>query len=134
MSTILPEKDLPAELTPEQSVEAAYSREIAEVASKLNRGLPSLIECDKDLAPFVFLNLRTRLREFNMRCRYLDGRPRENEQQGPVPAGLMGTIFTRPRDPVRGATAQVDSEGKPVRTVIVLPHLDLLTTSQGGLT
>src|SRR6478672_305763 len=134
MSTILPEKDLPAELTPEQSVEQAYARELAEVASKLNRGLPTLIECDKDLAPFVFLNLRTRLREFNMRCRYLDGRPRENEQQGPVPVGLMGTMINQLRDAVRGATDQVDNKGQPVRTVIVLPHLDLLTTSQGGLT
>jgi cell division protease FtsH len=134
MSTILPEKDLPAELTPEQSVEAAYAHELAEVASKLNRGLPSLVECDKDLAPFVFLNLRTRLREFNMRCRYLDGRPRENEQQGPVPVGLMGTMINQLRDAVRGATDQVDNKGQPVRTVIVLPHLDLLTTSQGGLT
>src|SRR5207245_11785106 len=89
----LPEGDLPAELSAEQSVEAAYAHELAEVASKLNRGLPTLIECDKDLAPFVFLNLRTRLREFNMRCRYLDGRPRENEQQGPVPVGLMGTMI-----------------------------------------
>src|SRR5215210_3132132 len=134
MSTILPEKDLPAELTPEQSVEAAYARELAEVASKLNRGLPTLLECDKDLAPFVFVNLRTRLREFNMRCRYLDGRPRENEPQGPVPVGLMGTMINQLRDAVRGATDQVDSKGQPVRTVIVLPHLDLLTTSQGGLT
>jgi cell division protease FtsH len=134
MSTILPEKELPSELTPEQAVEQAYARELAEVASKLNRGLPTLMECDKDLAPFVFLNLRTRLREFNMRCRYLDGRPRENEQQGPVPVGLMGTMINQLRDAVRGATEQVDSRGQPVRTVIVLPHLDLLTTSQGGLT
>lgn len=134
MSLSLNEKDLPAELTPEQSVEAAYAHELAEVASKLNRGLPSLIECDKDLAPFVFLNLRTRLREHNMRCRYLDGRPRENEQQGPVPVGIMGTMINQLRDAVRGATEQVDQQGRPVRTVIVLPHLDLLTTSQGGLT
>src|SRR5262245_7264625 len=134
MSTILAEKDLPAELTPEQSVEAAYARELAEVASKLNRGLPSLIECDKDLAPFVFLNLRSRLREVGMVCRYLDGRPRENDQQGPVPVGLMGTMINQLRDAVRGSTEQVDKQGRPVRTVIVLPHLDLLTTSQGGLT
>jgi cell division protease FtsH len=134
MSTILAEKDLPAELSPEQSVEAAYARELAEVASKLNRGLPCLVECDKDLAPFVFMNLRTRLREHNMRCRYLDGRPRENEQQGPVPVGLMGTMINQLRDAVRGATDQVDNKGQPIRTVIVLPHLDLLTTSQGGLT
>jgi cell division protease FtsH len=134
MGLIVPEKELPAELTPEQSVESAYARELAEVASKLNRGLPCLVECDKDLVPFVFMNLRTRLREFNMRPRYLDGRPRENEQQGPVPVGLMGTMINQLRDAVRGAVEQVDSQGRPQRTVIVLPHLDLLTTSQGGLT
>jgi cell division protease FtsH len=134
MSTILPEKDLPADLTPEQSVEQAYARELAEVASKLNRGLPTLLECDKDLAPYVFMNLRSRLKEMGMVCKYLDGRPRQNEPQGPVPVGLMGTMINQLRDAVRGATDQVDKQGKPVRTVIVLPHLDLLTTSQGGLT
>ena len=134
MSTLLAEKDLPAELTPEQSVDAAYARELAEVASKLNRGLPCLIECEKDLAPFVFINLRTRLRDFHMRCRYLDGRPAPNEQPGPVPVGLMGTMINQLRDAVRGAADQVDAKGHPQRTVIVLPHLDLLTTSQGGLT
>jgi cell division protease FtsH len=126
MSIILSEKDLPAELTPQQSVEAAYARELAEVSSKLQRGLPSLIECDKDLAPFLFMNLRTRLREANLRCVYLDGRPREGEQQqAPVPLGLMGTMIAHLRDAVRGAVE---------KRVIVLPHLDLLTTSQGGLT
>jgi cell division protease FtsH len=134
MALIVPEKELPSELSPEQSVEAAYSRELAEVASKLNRQLPCLIECDKDLVPFIFMNLRTRLREFNMRPRYLDGRPRENEQQGPVPVGLMGTMINQLRDAVRGAVDATDSQGRPQRTVIVLPHLDLLTTSQGGLT
>lgn len=62
MSSLIPERDLPAELTPEQAVEAAYSRELAEIASKLHRGLPCLIECDKDLAPYVFMNLRGRVR------------------------------------------------------------------------
>lgn len=134
MSSILNEKDLPAELTPEQAVEAAYSHELAEVASKLHRGLPTLIECEKDLVPYAFMNLRGRLREVGMMCRYLDGRPRENEQQGPVPMGLMGTMLNQLRDAVRGAVNQTDKQGRPVRTVIVLPHLDLLTTSQGGLT
>ncbi|HJZ94498.1 MAG TPA: AAA family ATPase, partial [Gemmataceae bacterium] len=57
-----------------------------------------------------------------------------NDQQGPVPVGLMGTMINQLRDAVRGSTEQVDKQGRPVRTVIVLPHLDLLTTSQGGLT
>lgn len=127
MSIILNEKDLPAELTPPQAVEAAYAHELAEVASKLHRGLPCLIECDKDLAPYIYMNLRTRLRQHNLQCSYLDGRPREGDQAPPggMPMGLMGSMISQLRDAVRGSLEQ---------RVIVLPHLDLLTTSQGGLT
>ncbi len=39
--------------------------------------------------------------------------------------GLVGTMIAQLRDAVRGAVE---------RRVVVLPHLDLLTTSQGGLT
>jgi cell division protease FtsH len=124
MSVVIAEKDLPQELTPEGAVEAAYATELAEVASKLQRGLPALIECDKDLAPFLYLNLRQRLKSANLRCLYLDGRPRE-EQQGAMAVGLMGTMIAQLREAVRGAVE---------RRVVVLPHLDLLTTSQGGLT
>ena len=61
-SVLIDETDLPQELTAEQAVEAAYAPELAEVASKLQRGLPTLVECDKDLAPYLFINLRNRLR------------------------------------------------------------------------
>src|SRR5213080_4753282 len=99
MSIVVPEKDLPVELTPEQAVEAAYAAELAEVASKLQRGLPALIECDKDLAPFLFMNLRARLREASLRCLYLDGRPKPEEQTG-LPTGLIGTMINQLRDAV----------------------------------
>ncbi|HKA07090.1 MAG TPA: hypothetical protein VKD71_07515, partial [Gemmataceae bacterium] len=112
----LTERDLPAELTPEQAVEAAYSRELAEVVERLGRGLPTLIECDKELAPFAFLILRLRLKEAGMVCRYLDGRPRKDDQQGPVPVGVMGTMVTQLRDAVRGSTEQIDKQGRPVKT------------------
>jgi cell division protease FtsH len=125
MSVIIPESELPQELTAEQAVEAAYATELAEVASKLQRKLPCLVECDKDLAPFLFLNVRNRLRQHNLRCLYLDGRPRQDEQQGAMPMGMMGTMIAQLREAVRGAVEQ---------RVVVLPHLDLLTTSQGGLT
>ena len=46
----------------------------------------------------------------------------------------MGMMINQLRDAVRGATQDVDPKGNPVQRVIVLPHLDLLTTSQGGLT
>jgi cell division protease FtsH len=124
MSILIPEKDLPQQLSPEQAVEAAYSAELAEVSSKLQRGLPALVECDKDLGPFLYLNLRARLRDAGLRCIYLDGRPRQ-EEQGPMPMGLIGTMISQLREAVRGAVE---------RRVVVLPHLDLLTTSQGGLT
>lgn len=125
MSVITPESELPSSLEPAQAVEAAYTAELAEVASYLARGLPTLIECDKELAPFLFMNVRSRLRDQNLRCVYLDGRPRETDQQGPMPVGLIGTMIAQLREAVRGVVE---------RRVVVLPHLDLLTTSQGGLT
>ncbi len=127
MSLTIAEKDLPAELTTDAAVEAAYSRDLADIASKLLRSLPCLIECDKELAPFLFLNIRQRLRQQNIRCIYLDGRPNEQQQSssGMMPVGMMGTMIAQLREAVRGAVE---------RRVVVLPHLDLLTTSQGGLT
>jgi cell division protease FtsH len=124
MSIAITEKDLPASLTPEAAVESAYSQELADIASKLVRGLPVLVECDKELAPYMFMNLRGRLREAKLQCIYLDGRQRD-QQQGAMPMGLIGTMIAQLRDAVRGAVE---------RRVVVLPHLDLLTTSQGGLT
>ncbi len=128
MSILISERDLPQQLTPDAAVEAAYAAELAEVASKLQRGLPCLIECDKDLGPFLYANLRARLKSTGLASVYLDGRPGKEEksqQPGVVPLGLIGTMISRLRDAVRGAVEQ---------KVIVLPHLDLLTSSQGGLT
>jgi cell division protease FtsH len=125
MSVFIPEQDLPQELSTEQAIEAAYAAELAEVASKLQRGLPCLVECDKDLAPFLYAALRGRLKPAGLRALYLDGRPRQDEQQGPMAQGLIGTMISQLRDAVRGAVE---------RRVVVLPHLDLLTTSTGGLT
>ena len=91
MSILIKEAELPVELTNENVVEAAYACELAEVASKLQRGLPTLIECDKDLSPFLYVNLRNRLRAVNLRCLYLDGRPRQEDQNqgGPIPVGMI---------------------------------------------
>jgi cell division protease FtsH len=128
MSIFIPERELPQQLTSEAAVEAAYAAELTEVASKLHRGLPCLIECDKDLAPFLYVNLRGRLKAVGLKSIYLNGRPRPKEssqQPGMAPAGLLGTMIAQLRDEVQGAV-----ENK----VIILPHLDLLTTSQGGLT
>jgi cell division protease FtsH len=124
---VVPEPELPHELSAEQAVEAAYAEPLAEVASRLARGLPVLIECEKELAPYAFVNLRGRLKTAGLQCLYLDGRPRSGTDLTASPAigGIVGTMIHQLRDAVRGAVE---------RRVVVLPHLDLLTTSQGGLT
>ncbi|MGI9472966.1 MAG: hypothetical protein ACR2NZ_15605, partial [Rubripirellula sp.] len=125
MSVIISEQELPIDLTAEQSVELAYAQQLSDTASDLIRGLPVLIECEKDLAPYVFMNLRSRLKQAELRCLYLDGRPPADAPADAMPMGLVGTMIGQLRDAVRGAVE---------RRVVVLPHLDLLTTSQGGLT
>ena len=125
MSVVIAEQELPQALTAEQAVESAYTEQLSDSASDLIRGLPVLIECEKDLAPYVFMNLRARLKQADLRCLYLDGRPPADAPPDAMQLGLVGTMIGQLRDAVRGAVE---------RRVVVLPHLDLLTTSQGGLT
>lgn len=126
MSILIDEKDLPASLSEKQAVDAAYASELAETTSRLQRGLRTLIECDKDLGPYVYMCLRDRLAALGFKCIYLDGRPKGDEPAGAIPVGMIGTMIQQLRDTVRGSALD--------QKVVVLPHLDLLTTSQGGLT
>src|SRR5579884_3400749 len=63
MSVLIDEKELPLELTTEQAIDAAYAAELAEVESKVRRGIACLIECDKDLAPFLYMRLKARMKK-----------------------------------------------------------------------
>lgn len=124
MSILIDECELPEALTLEQAVEAAYAAELTQVAADLSRGLPVLVECDKELAPFVYVGLRSRMQKFGVKCLYLDGRPREGDaiEAG---AGFVGAMLSQLRTAVRGAIEQ---------KVVVLPHLDLLAAGHGNLT
>ena len=123
MTVIIPESDLPLELTTEQAVEAAYAAPLARIAGDIERRLPVLIECDKELTAFLYVSLRSRLQPLDRKCVFLDGRPRETTPHRD--GDFLTNTLQQLRDTVRGA---VD------RKVVLLPHLDLLTTSQGGLT
>jgi cell division protease FtsH len=124
-SHVVEEADLPLELSPFQAVEAAYPSELLRSFEALRRGLPVMIECDKELTPYFFKSMRDRLKAVNVQCIYLDGRPDPNAPPTAIPMGLIGTMIQQLRDVVRGAVAE---------RIVVLPHLDLLTTSTGGLT
>jgi cell division protease FtsH len=124
MSLVVKENELPQELTPEEAVEAAYPNELADVAQCLQRGLAALVECDKELTPYVFLSVRRRLRDADVRCVYLDGRPRPDDPYGPIPPGPLTLMTRQIRELITGAVE---------RRVGVLPHLDLLTGGQGAM-
>lgn len=117
-----PLADLPTDLAEEDAVEAAYGDDLDWVADKLRRGVSVLLECDKQITSFLYGALRARLRESEgqrpLRCRYVAGQPpREGEQS---PAGLMQLMIRQIGDLVRSAEPG---------TVIVVPHMDLLTTT-----
>ena len=128
MSRLIPEAQLPDELSLLGAVDAAYPDELSRAGEALGRNLPVLIECDKGLVGFFYAALRGRLRRRNIRCVYIDGRV--PPQPGQPPMGLVPTMIGQLREAVRGGT---HDEGED-RRVMVLPHLDLLTTSSGALT
>lgn len=125
MTVRVPEAELPLELSLPASVEAAYPRELGRCEQALLQGLPSLVECDKELTPFFYAQIRDRLKKKNLRCVYLDGRPAPDAPPSAIPQGVVATMIGRLLDAVRGPVGE---------RVVVLPHLDLLTTSAGGLT
>ena len=128
MSRLIPEDQLPAELSALAAVDAAYPDELSRADEALGRGLPVLLECDKGLVGYFYACLRRRLRRRQIRCNYIDGRV--PSEPGQMPMGLVPTMIGQLRDAVRGGTHDESEE----RRVMVLPHLDLLTTSTGALT
>ncbi len=127
MSLAIPEEKLPAELSAFAAVEAAYPAELARIVDSLRRGLPVLVEAEKELTPYVYKCVRDRLKKETppRQFLYLDGRPLSDMPPPQPGMGLVATIVFYLREAVRGAAEH---------RVLVLPHLDLLTTSVGGLT
>ena len=125
MSSLIPEQELPVELSPFAAVEAAYPAELGRVCEALQRGLPVMVEADKELTPFFYKCLRDRLKREGKQFLYLDGRAAQEPPPGMPAPSLMSTLIAQLRDAVRGAVRE---------RIVVLPHLDLLTTSSGGLT
>lgn len=121
----IPENELPLEISPGAAVEAAYAAELTRAETALLARLPVLVECDKELVPYFYAAIRNRLKKHELRCAYLDGRPPPDAPPDAIPAGIISTMIAQLRDAVRGPVGE---------RVVVLPHLDLLTSSSGGLT
>ncbi|MFO0736155.1 MAG: AAA family ATPase [Labilithrix sp.] len=121
----VPENELPLEISAGAAVEAAYAAELTRAEEALLARLPVLIECDKELVAYFYAAIRNRLKKHDLRCAYLDGRPAPDAPPEAMPTGVIGTMISQLRDAVRGPVGE---------RVVVLPHLDLLTSSSGGLT
>jgi len=113
---------LPVELAIDEAVEAGYGPSLDWIEDKLRQRMSVLVECDMQLVTHLCVLLRRRLRAGGrggvQRCRFITGAPDPNAS-GPQP-GLMACMIRELGELVRS--------GEP-GTVLVIPHLDLLTTT-----
>ncbi|MDC0717865.1 AAA family ATPase [Nannocystis bainbridge] len=121
-----PIEGLPGEVRVEDAVEMACAQDVTFIEERLRRGMSVLVECDKELALHVYLAVRARLRggagrERGPQIVIVDGRPREGEES----RGNLAVMLTQLTTAIRGSVE---------RTIIVLLHLDVLTTTHTSLT
>ncbi|MFY0536116.1 hypothetical protein [Nannocystis pusilla] len=122
----MPIETLPGEVRVEDAVEMACAQDVTFIEERLRRGMSVLVECDKELALHVYLAVRARLRRGTGNGRgpqivIVDGRPREGEES----RGNLASMLTQLTTAIRGSVE---------RTIIVLLHLDVLTTTHTSLT
>jgi cell division protease FtsH len=123
----VPIETLPVDVRVEDAVEMACAQDVTFIEERLRRGMSVLVECDKELALHVYLAIRGRMRRGAGKERapqmvIIDGRPREGEDEG---RGNLARMLTQLTTAIRGSVE---------RTIIVLLHLDVLTTTHTSLT
>ncbi|MBI5513144.1 MAG: AAA family ATPase [Deltaproteobacteria bacterium] len=123
MNRTVPIASLPSALRVEDAVEAACAQDIAFIEERLRRSTSVLVECDKELSLYLYLAVRQRLRRTKdaPKLVVIDGRPAPDAP----PRGNLPRMLEQLTDAIRGS---VD------RQLIVLLHLDVLTTTHTGLT
>ena len=113
----------PIELDELQALEIAYSKDLFWCRSKLVNHTSLLIECEKQLIPYLFMHFRKALKGSEQSIEYLDGRESMNGTQN----SLMRNMVEQITYWVRNATHS---------KILVIPHLDLLVSQaeHGGMT
>src|SRR5215467_13947162 len=101
---------------------APFAGLLADLASDLSRGECCLVVCDKGWTLPLYQSIRQRLKAKDVQCEYLDGRPVPGTE-APADVGIMLTAIGQLRKAVRGEVKQI---------VFALPHLDVMTTTDGG--
>jgi cell division protease FtsH len=119
----MPIAALPTAISVSDAVEAACAADLTFIEERLAHGSSVLVECDKELALHLYLALRARLkrRPDCPRLTVIDGRPGADDP----PRGVLGQMLAQLTDAIRGSLE---------RSVLVLLHLDVLTTTHSALT
>ncbi len=126
MRRTVPITSLPTDMRAESAVEAACAEDITFVEEQLRRGMSVLVECDKEMSLFLYLSVRDRLKRAmkskTPKLVVIDGRCTHAARKIAGPGEFRVQQLT---EAIRGSLE---------RTVIVLLHLDVLTTTHTGLT
>lgn len=152
-------EDLPTEITLEQAVQEAYAEDLDWIEERLRNRISVLVECDKALTMYLYMALRDRLKEpargRTFQCRLIDGRapsprggPSSAPRRPPAPpraprerdtlqeeesatsfpqgsersAGYLGNLLRNLQQAIVEVMGRDD-------VILVVPHLDLLTTT-----
>lgn len=103
---------------------APFADLLADLTTDLRRGNCCLVTADKGWTHLLFQALRERLRAAELKWEYIDGKPNQGDNQ-PSDVGVMLTAITQLRRVVRTPVEGI---------VVVLPHLDVMATTDGGWT
>lgn len=119
----VPISSLPAALTYDEAVEAAYREDLDWIEEKLRARLSVLIECDKQLSNYIYKALRRRFRGGEgPRLRLLSGHPRAADPANPMQNNM--TLTQRLLEELREAIYNATDD-----SILVMTHLDILTTT-----
>lgn len=113
---------LPEELSDDAAIEAAYGSDLDWILAHLERSTSVMIECEKDLTVYLYKAIRARLRQSgsSRKLRLISGQ-QTAEASGPA---AMQTFMQRLLSQFQDAVFS-----SALEEIIVLPHLDILTTT-----
>jgi cell division protease FtsH len=124
-STLVQISSLPVTLTHDEAVEAAYRTELDAVWAHLSTGVSVLIRCDKQLSNYLYKSIRRRARQSQgITLKMLSGQPKAADPTQPEQRD-NSTLMQRLLAELRESVSDASSNTK----VLVLPHLDVLTTT-----
>lgn len=115
-------EELPAQIDPGTLATLAYPDPVAGIGRGLLRRLSCLVECPKEVAPYLAHAVRTWVQPHNLKCAIIDARAETGERAPLASTGLVCGM--------RMAAARVIG-GAVANTVLIFPHLDLVTGGPG---